>query len=582
MERKTWTIDVGGEQQIIGLEHEPNEGKIFLNETLMEEWELWKDGDSDHSLWIKGHHLGVHLRYDSDRDRYTYDLSLDGISVVHGRSVGSFRSTGSAGGKKGWLVELEDGVHRLELEHLLYDKQLIRLDGQLAVDGRFFKEEDVDHLLFYRGHRLGVHLRREGKERFRYDLSVDGVSLETGDPVAPFQSSPMMECRKKIWWLDPDGPMHRVELEHKGLSNKKRILVDGELILETGFSFEHRDGQHPFTIAEHRCALFIRETAGDLYQYDLILDGISLETGEGVDVDFAKTASAGGRRRWMLRLNNEVHTIEVERRRRRVRIWVNGVVREELKRGEGDSLHSFTMEGYELTVLVRKEVPFCYNYHLIVDGVSVDTGERMYPLKVVGEKIRWQFDLKDGQHRVELMHGLWSGRRQISVDGVPVVKKSFSFEINSLYSFRIKGNFCVLQIQYHRDEWPKYSYHLYVNGSEVDIGRQIRQTPLGSTQAEEEFLNGLKSKHRKSWRDRIKNSISLYVWSVLGLFLLDVLLFDRWLNWGHRPVGICFLLPLSWFLLSFLEGTAAEKWLIPAFLVFLMLLIAGVGAAFFI
>ena len=84
----------------------------------------------------------------------------------------------------------------------------------------------------------------------------------------------------------------------------------------------------------------------------------------------------------------------------------------------------------------------------------------------------WTFTLKDGNHTVELEHGIFSSKRIITVDGVEIRRSPAKIELNpyamdwhfgSDHHFRVAGVLCLLKI---RVDWRflgfKYKYELDV------------------------------------------------------------------------------------------------------------------------
>ena len=76
----------------------------------------------------------------------------------------------------------------------------------------------------------------------------------------------------------------------------------------------------------------------------------------------------------------------------------------------------------------------------------------------------WRFKLADGQHTVELDHGYWSGKREITVDGVPLESSSKIWDTGSVHHFEVSGTPCVLHI---KGKALSFDYKLYVNGKLV-------------------------------------------------------------------------------------------------------------------
>lgn len=76
----------------------------------------------------------------------------------------------------------------------------------------------------------------------------------------------------------------------------------------------------------------------------------------------------------------------------------------------------------------------------------------------------WRFTLEDGNHVVELEHGYLSGKRDITVDGVPLESSSKIWDTGSVHHLQVSGVPCVLQI---KAGVISFKYNLYVDGKLV-------------------------------------------------------------------------------------------------------------------
>ena len=88
---------------------------------------------------------------------------------------------------------------------------------------------------------------------------------------------------KMTWIITLDGCEHTIELEHKQLSGKRHIRVDGALHEEGKVVFDI-GSTHEIPIDGHTCTILIR-TNGLTYNYDLLVDGVSEKTGQEVAID---------------------------------------------------------------------------------------------------------------------------------------------------------------------------------------------------------------------------------------------------------------------------------------------------------
>jgi hypothetical protein len=97
--------------------------------------------------------------------------------------------------KKSWTIQLEDGTHTVELDQRwTTGKRIIRVDGQLALESKpALVNSGSDDEFRISTHECILHSRTNGFTS-NYDLSVDGRSIHTGQPVAKLQPVP-----KWVW-----------------------------------------------------------------------------------------------------------------------------------------------------------------------------------------------------------------------------------------------------------------------------------------------------------------------------------------------------------------------------------------------
>jgi hypothetical protein len=93
--------------------------------------------------------------------------------------------------KKIWTVQLAEGEHTIQLEHgVLSNKRTITINGQITEQGKLSLFDFGGDYPFKIGeHSAMLHLRF-GWVRYQYDLSIDGVSVTSGQPVAPLLPMP--------------------------------------------------------------------------------------------------------------------------------------------------------------------------------------------------------------------------------------------------------------------------------------------------------------------------------------------------------------------------------------------------------
>jgi hypothetical protein len=91
---------------------------------------------------------------------------------------------------KTWIVNLDGVNHKIELEHGTFSgKRVIKLDGQVIEESQKLMDSGTDHFFKIRNHLCAIHIHTGGL-RFKYDLSINGVSAETGQPTKLMDGTP--------------------------------------------------------------------------------------------------------------------------------------------------------------------------------------------------------------------------------------------------------------------------------------------------------------------------------------------------------------------------------------------------------
>jgi len=92
---------------------------------------------------------------------------------------------------KTWNVNLEGFNHIVELEHgTLSGKRVIKLDGKIIEENQKLVDSGNDHFFMIGEHTCTIHIRTGGI-KFKYDLSIDGISAETGKPTNMLDGTPV-------------------------------------------------------------------------------------------------------------------------------------------------------------------------------------------------------------------------------------------------------------------------------------------------------------------------------------------------------------------------------------------------------
>ena len=96
---------------------------------------------------------------------------------------------------KTWRVQLEGGIHIVEIQHGIFSpKEYLYVDGVLVSQAsKWFALSSV-HRFELEGHSAAAYIKSNGYT-FDYDLVIDGISVDSGEPVIEPQRLP-------IWaWL---------------------------------------------------------------------------------------------------------------------------------------------------------------------------------------------------------------------------------------------------------------------------------------------------------------------------------------------------------------------------------------------
>jgi len=90
-----------------------------------------------------------------------------------------------------WRVQLEGGVHTIEIQHGIFSpKEYIYVDGVLINQvSKWFALSSV-HRFDLEGHLAAAYIKSNGYT-FDYDLAIDGISVDTGEPVIEPQRLPI-------------------------------------------------------------------------------------------------------------------------------------------------------------------------------------------------------------------------------------------------------------------------------------------------------------------------------------------------------------------------------------------------------
>ena len=87
-------------------------------------------------------------------------------------------------------------------------------------------------------------------------------------------------------------------------------------------------------------------------------------------------------------------------------------------------------------------------------------------------KRNWTFRLEDGEHRVDIDHSWWTGKRIVFADGKPVAEESKLLDLMTDYRFKIGGHKGLLTV---RSNGFIYVYDFGIDGKSVKTGKLVRR-----------------------------------------------------------------------------------------------------------
>ncbi|MFL5735449.1 MAG: hypothetical protein ACJ78Q_19995, partial [Chloroflexia bacterium] len=125
-------------------------------------------------------------------------------------------------------------------------------------------------------------------------------------------------------------------------------------------------------------------------------------------------------------------------------------------------------------------------------------------------KRTWRFQIEDRVHVVELEHGSRLGKRTIYIDGKVIEQRAKLGDMESEYSFILKGHACVIR---RKSNGLTYTYDLEIDGHPIEHGQQLNPPLVPSLQGpapeEEPESNDAGDKWDKSemWSERARREV---------------------------------------------------------------------------
>jgi hypothetical protein len=383
----------------------------------------------------------AHFRRESGDGSFHSDLSVDGISAATGQPVEERKATPVSEIEKIWKIQLDDGEHEVYLRHRNGMEIEILLDDRVMEKSVVIRRHS-DHLFRLGRHAVGVHIRRMAEYESLYDLSVDGVSQDTGEEMELFTPVPVDRCDLRAWEIKLHGEVHRVELIHP-LTRRMRVQVDGSSVAETGFSWKMESVRIPFRIRETPCEIRVGVNEEYYVSCDLLVEGVSATTGKPVP-DLPGETEGNGRRNgfqhtWMVTHEGRTHEVTVQEEGGRIRILLDGQEIHKhtvwhsfanfLENDSGLIWFPLPLNRADSGVLLENLPNEGPVFRFFMDGKDADTGESLSPLYALCSDLKtriWLFvDPKGQTQRVEVRQENWRWMRTVWVNGRLVGKFSW-------------------------------------------------------------------------------------------------------------------------------------------------------------
>lgn len=532
-ETKRWLIRLDDRETEIEAEWSRSAGSIRVDGRVMESWTFLFDApEHHHVLRIGGYRVTARFWRESRKGPFLADLSVDGIWATNGQSVEERKATSVSEIEKVWKIRLDDGEHEVCLRHRIGMEIEILLDDRV-MEKSFVIHRHSDHLFRLGRHAVGVHIRRLSEYESLYDLSVDGVSQDTGEEMEPFTPVPVDRCDLRAWEVKLHGEVHRVELIHP-LTRRIRVQVDGKPVEETGCSWKRESVCIPFRIGKAACEIRVGVTEGDHLLCDLSVDGVSATTGQPVPDLPGETA--GGRTNgvphtWMMTQEGRTHEVTVLAEGNHIRVLLSG--REVhnhttwnsfvnlLENDSGLIWFPLPLHGADDGVLLES-LPNGPVFRLFLDGKDVDTSESLSPLYALCADLKtrmWLFADREGRtQRVEVRQENWRWTHTVWVNGQQVGKFSWwSNKEMELPLENVQARLMVKQGFVNR----RTRYALVVEDQVVKKGEKLdfSRTP-GFQKPGDPFPS-------EPFRERMKGAVSIFLGSMAFQLIIRWLVGDN-------------------------------------------------------
>jgi hypothetical protein len=447
--------------------------------------------------------------------------------------------------------------------------------GTVMVDGREMERwhNRLDHMQVRRSLRLGehrvlLHLTRETEyESFTADLSVDGISVTTGRPVAELTATPVSVI-DKVWQIRLEDEEHEVRLEHRG-GSEIHLSLDGLPVEKSVVHDRHSD--HLIRVGRHEVWVHIRRVGEWEHRYDLSVGGVFQDALEPAGPFTPTPLDLLLYRAWEVERDGRKHRVElrVSSLGGKRQVWLDGALVAETGRffKRWEDVIPFRIGEAECALHLRETEDFRVLFDLVVDGFSLTTGARLQVMepdpqpaedeagKPDGPVRSWTVQVSGNSHEIAV-HSDWKQVR-IFLDGRELYRRTWLHAVLEFISYQPdfiwfpllvggEGSGVLLEKRLGR------RFRLYVDGRDADTGGRLdslhamlpdRKTWLWMFKGPDGRLQRVEVTAENWFRSRItvngEPAGEFYWWKermrTVPLGALQVRLTARRQGWGDSP-----------------------------------------------
>ncbi|EGK11840.1 hypothetical protein ACFQ49_10730 [Kroppenstedtia eburnea] len=192
--------------------------------------------------------------------------------------------------RRSWAVQIGWKHHLVESD-FGEGTGSIRLNGVLMERWTLNDSTECHRLIVIRDQRLGLHLFKDHTGKCNCDLSLNGISIETGEKVEAFLPTPSGGIWKQ-WCLRLESGLHILCLDHC-LHIRRTVYIDGKLMLDIRCEVEE-EGDHLFMFKGCQIGIHLRQMEKEGFLYHVTVDGTPQDPG-GLPGDYVEGQVEYGR-----------------------------------------------------------------------------------------------------------------------------------------------------------------------------------------------------------------------------------------------------------------------------------------------